>query len=106
MSTNTKKMNTKNLMVSLCAVAIAMFLVVTVSAANLASNVEIEVDDINVADNPAVVAGETVAVEVTFTADVDASDVRVKAEIEGDKVDLYVMSKSFDVEAGHTYKMT
>jgi uncharacterized membrane protein len=99
-------MNTKNLMVSLCAVAIAMFLVVTVSAANLASNVEIEVDDINVADNPAVVAGETVAIEVVFTADVDASDVRVKAEIEGDKVDLYVMSKSFDVEAGHTYKKT
>ncbi len=107
MSTNKNtKMNTKNLMVSLCAIVVAMFLVVTVAAADVTSSISIEVDDIDVADNPSVVAGESVAIEVKFTADVDASDVRVKAEIEGDKVDVYVMSRPFDVEAGHTYKKT
>jgi hypothetical protein len=105
MSTNIK-MNTKNLMVSLCTIVIAMLLVVTVTAADITSSTSIEVDDISIGDNPSVVAGESVPIEVEFTALVDASDVRVKAELEGDKVDVYVMSKPFDVEAGHTYKKT
>jgi hypothetical protein len=106
MSTNIK-MNTKNLMVSLCTIVIAMLMAVTlVAAADITSSASIEVDDIAVGDNPSVVAGDSVPIEVEFTALVDASDVRIKAELEGDKVDVYVMSKPFDVEAGHTYKKT
>ncbi len=116
------KMNTKRLLVSFCTIAIAMFLVATVSALSGPSMVEItpttsgsapitdtaiiEVDGINVLDDPSVVAGETVTVKVQFTALVDASDVRVEVEIEGEKIDVQAMSKSFDVEANHTYKKT
>jgi len=101
-------MNTKNLMVSLCTIAIALLLVVTVSAIDLTnpSNVAIEIDGMDVADNPAIIAGDSMSIRVEFTADFDASDVRVKAELEGDKVDVYVMSTPFDVEASHTYKKT
>lgn len=123
-------MNTKNLMVSLCAIVVAMLLMVTVSACvpvcppeepececcgtlmttspsdPIADCVVIELDGMNILYNPSVIAGETVPIEVTFTAEADVSDVRIKAELEGDKVDVYVLSKSFDVEAGHSYKKT
>ena len=118
------KMNTKKLLVSICTIAIALFLVATVSAgslydydvssgtpitsspSSLADNTIIEVDGINVLNNPSVVAGETVAVKVSFTALEDATDVRVKAEIEGDKDSVDAVTKSFDVESGFTYKKT
>lgn len=121
------KMNTKNLMVSLCAIVMALFLVVTVAACEPVSEIEceccgtlmtsspdnpiagcltVEIDGISVLNNPSVIAGESVAIEVEFTAVEDASDVRVKAELEGDKVDVYVVSKPFDVEENHTYKKT
>ena len=99
-------MNTKKILVSLCTIAIALFLVATVSAADIANNTLIEVDGISVDSHPSVVAGDTVAVKVTFTALVDASDVKIKAEIEGDKDNFYELSNSFDVEAGYTYKKT
>ena len=100
-------MNTKKILVSLCTIAIALFLVATVSASGIANYTVIEVDGVNIAlDNVSVVAGETIAVKVYFTALEDASDVRVRAEIEGDKVDVNAVSTSFDVEAGYTYKKT
>jgi hypothetical protein len=100
------QMKTKNLMVSFIAIAMALFLVTTVSAAEIAdaNGLTITVDKIDVANSPAVIAGENVEVEVQFTANVDASDVRIKVEIEGDKVDVDTVSESFDIEAGHSYK--
>jgi hypothetical protein len=101
------KMNTKKILVSLCTIAIALFLVATVSASSdLANYTTIEVDGINVVENVSVVAGDTVAVTVEFTAVENASDVRIKVEIEGDKVDVDAVSTSFDVEKGYTYKKT
>lgn len=103
------KMNTKKLMVSFCTLAIALFLVATVSAATdiaTPSEVAIEVDGISVDDNPSVIAGDEVTIKVYFQALEDASDVRIKAEIEGDKVDVDAMTRSFDVEENHTYKKT
>lgn len=98
-------MNTKKLFVSFCAIAFVLFLVGTLAAtSSVTSNASIEVDGVNVLQNPAVVAGDTVVVEVTFTANVNASDMRVRAEIEGDKVDVEAVSTPFDVEANHTYK--
>lgn len=100
------QMKTKNLMVSFIAIAMALFLVTTVSAAELAntSGLTVTIDSINVVDAPALIAGENVEVEVQFTADVDASNVRIKVEIEGDKIDVDAVSNQFDVEAGHSYK--
>jgi hypothetical protein len=118
------KMNTKKILVSLCTIAVALFLVATVSAAGIydtnitngtaltASVSElvdytiIEVDGINILDNPSVIAGETIVVKVEFTAVEDASDVRVRAEIEGEKDSFDAVSEPFDVEAGFTYKKT
>lgn len=122
------KMNTKKILVSLCTIAIALFMVATVSATVcdgtssacacpgtpvvststplLASCATIEVNDINVLNNPSVIAGETVTVKVTFTSNVTASDVKVKADLEGDKVNVDALSNSFDVIAGHTYTKT
>ncbi|MFA5911905.1 MAG: hypothetical protein WC815_24265, partial [Vicinamibacterales bacterium] len=99
-------MNTKKILVSLCTIAIALFLVATVSAANLASTTTIEVDGINVLDNVSLIAGETMTVKVMFTAIADATNVRIKAEVEGDKVSFDAMTVPFDVEANHTYKKT
>lgn len=95
-------------MVSICAIVIVMLLVVVVSATDLTntSTVEIEVDGMNINDNPAVIAGESMAVKIQFEANYDEEYVRVEVELEGDKVDVYVKSKPFDVKAGHTYTKT
>jgi len=100
------QMKTKNLMVSFIAIAMALFLVTTVSAAELAdlSGLTVTIDNIDVAYSPAVIAGENVEIEVQFTANVDASNVRIKVEIEGDKIDVDAISNQFDVEDGHSYK--
>ena len=96
-------MNTKQILVSFLTIASVLLLVATVSAADLASDVVIEVDNVNVDDSPAIIAGETVSVWVRFTANASATDVRVKAEIEGDKVDVDTRTASFDVEEGQRY---
>ena len=106
------KMNAKRFLVSFCMFAIAIFLVTTVSASEIANDIVIDVDDIEVhnngnpTDNASVVAGETVKIEVFFTAERDDTDVRVRAEIEGQKIDVTALSKTFDVEAGKRYKKT
>lgn len=122
-------MNTKKILVSLCTIAIVLFLVATASAevctscqsttdvdceccgtlittpgdAPLAGCVTIEIDGMNINNNPSVIAGEDVTVKVTFTSSVTTTGVRIKAELEGDKDSVEVMTGSFDVEAGHTY---
>jgi hypothetical protein len=119
-----EKMNTKKILVSLCTIAIALFLVATVSATDVAvtpgvpstsslaslglasSLTVIEVNGINVVNAPSIIAGETMTVKVQFTANVSATNVRVKATVDGDKVSFDAMSAPFDVEAGHTYKQT
>ncbi|MCX6749968.1 MAG: hypothetical protein NTZ83_00755 [Candidatus Pacearchaeota archaeon] len=129
-------MNTKKILVSLCTIAIALFLVATVSACvptspctptsdvdceccgtlitssaepPIAGCVTIEVDGMNVLNNPSVIAGEEVTVKVTFTAanlSEAQSDVRIKVELEGDKDSVDAISGAFDVEARHTYTKT
>lgn len=121
-------MNTKKILVSLCTIAIVLFLVATASAttcacdptsevececcgtlittpsdAPLAGCVTIEIDGMNINNNPSVIAGEDVTVKVTFTSSVTTTGVRIKAELEGDKDSVEAMTGSFDVEAGHTY---
>lgn len=96
------EMNTKNIFVSFLAIATVLFLATSVSAGLTIDNVK--VDDVSVADDDvSVVAGETISLEVSFTTDVDASDVKIKAEIEGDKIDVSDITNSFDVIADQKY---
>jgi len=97
----TKKMTTQKLIVSVLAIICALFVVATISAAEVTNDALVTVDESSVASNSlSVVAGDTITLKVYFTSLVDASDVRIKAEIEGDKVDVSTISDSFDVEAG------
>ena len=86
------------------------FLVGTVSAAqdNLVDITEIDVNGIDAtgSEDVAVIAGELLTVTVYFTADEDASDVRIRAELEGEKVDVSETSKYFDVEEDKRYSKT
>jgi len=102
------KMNAKKLVVSFLAVALMLTLVATVSAASdVAKNVEVKLNDENAGFNDlTVVAGETVSIRVAFNSLVNTSDVTVKAEIEGTKVDVSGMSAPFDVESGKRYSKT
>lgn len=116
------KMNTKKTLVSFLAIAFVLSLVVTVSAftvdGDLAKNVKVKVDDVYVdstGENIAVTAGETIDVKVYFTskigdsedkADSEGTDVRIKVELEGEKVDVTERTSTFDVEENKTYVKT
>jgi hypothetical protein len=104
------KMNTKNLMVSFCTFAIALFLVgfIGATSSGLVDIYSIQVDGMEAwwYGDVAVVAGETVEVEVEFTALHDASDVRMEVEIEGSKIDVDEKTPLFDVEDGKRYVKT
>lgn len=100
-------MNTKNILVSFLAIVSVLFLVATISAAEITGTIDVTINSIDVeTDNIAVIAGETITVKVYFTSDVNASDVRVKAEIEGDKIDVDDRTVSFDIEDGKRYSKT
>lgn len=100
-------MKTKSLLGSFLAIACLLLLTVSVSADEIVSDVYVEVNGVDSsAYNVSVVAGESVTLKIWFTAAVDDTDVRVEAEIEGDKVSEDVMSGIFDVESGHRYKKT
>ncbi|MCA9487559.1 MAG: hypothetical protein KC516_01205 [Nanoarchaeota archaeon] len=103
-------MNTKKLLVSFLAVAIVMFAIVSVSAGEITEKYEVEVDGVLVLkstdihlDPVSVVAGDTITVDVYFTALVDDTDVTIDLTLEGDKVDTQASSVIFDVEAGKVY---
>ena len=101
-------MNNKQILVSFATIAIALFLVATVAAVSEFPITSpwnaVRINDIAAGRNVAVTAGEDVTVDFTFTSLVNATDVEVKAEIEGHKVDVTEVSKTFVVEAGHGYR--
>lgn len=99
------KMDTKKILFSFLAVVSVLFVMSTlVSAADTVTNYTVEVNGI-AADGGdiSVVAGDTITVEVFFTADVSASNVRMKAEIQGNKFDAEARTGLFDIEAGAKY---
>ena len=101
-------MNTKNLMVSFCTIAIALFLVGFISAADPLVTVDsIEINGIEESSNNiSVIAGDTLTVTVFFTALEDASNVRMEAEVEGSRVDVNEKTSFFDIETGMSYSKT
>ena len=99
-------MNTKKLLVSFAMLFSVLFLAVAVSAAPIGTITNVEVDGLNVNSNPAIVVGNAVDVRVDFSSSVNASDVTVEVEIEGDKKDVEAQTRSFDVESGKAYSRT
>lgn len=96
-------MNTKNLMVFFMVIASVLLVTTNVAAVDLASTLDVEINEIDVANDPALIAGETVILKVTFTSDVNDTNARLKVELEGEKEDSRVISEVFDVEAGKSY---
>lgn len=124
------QMNTKRTLVSLFVIASVLLLASAVSAADIASNVVVKVNDVQVASGVppitptsnkiSVNGGDTLNVEVQFTAinggtyptgipfDTDTSlnstsNVKVRAELEGQNIDVIATTASFDVIGGETY---
>ena len=94
----------KKFLVSFLLAVSVLFLAATVSAAGpLATITNVEVDGVNVNSNPAIVVGDTVTIRVDFNSLVNASDVTVEVEIEGDKEDVVGETRAFDVEMGNEY---
>ena len=91
--------NAKHLVSFVALLALVILSVTSVSAFATIQNVEVN----GVATNDiAAFAGETLSVRVTFVADDDAEDVRVKAWLAGES-DLAVSSGRFDVIDGSLY---
>jgi hypothetical protein len=101
-----KKMNKNNLIVFFLAIASLLSLVANVSAGELtnADQMTVKVNGIIAGDNDiSVIAGKDITVEVFFNSLVSASHVRMKAEIEGDKVDIEDKTDFFDIEESKRY---
>jgi hypothetical protein len=106
------KMDKKNLVVTLCTFALAVFLVASVSATGLASNAQVTVNDIQVQsfngtttvtpNNLSVVAGSQITVKVYFTSQVNDTNVYVRATLGGQST-VTQQTPIFDVEQGYKY---
>jgi len=114
MNKNNKKMNTKKTLVSFLLIASVLFSAVLVSAAQVTTDYTVEANEVLVSDGNAltaedtlsVVAGDSIDLIVKFTSAVNASDLKMRAELQGNKDDVSATSSSFDVEAGNTYTKT
>tara|TARA_Y100000034_G_scaffold107346_1_gene136801 strand:+ start:2557 stop:3723 length:1167 start_codon:yes stop_codon:yes gene_type:complete len=101
------EMNIKNLMVFFLTIVGILFLVTTVSAAEVTNDLQVTIEDIDVSsDDVSVIAGEVIIMKAFFTSNVDASNVKFRAELEGEKVDVKEIVGPFDVENGTQRKVT
>ncbi len=112
-------MNAKKIMVSFLAIATLLFAVSMVSAVEITNGALVKVNDVEVAsydgtaitplNEVSVIAGETVTVKVYFTANISGtstSNVRIKAELDGDRESVDAVTTSFDVEDRKRYVKT
>lgn len=97
-------MNTKTLLVPFIAV-LAVLIVGIASAASLASSVSTTFNDVNLGSGitMAGVTGETVPIRVSFVADRNAEDVRVKVWMDGFRDEVYASTSRFSTISGSTY---
>lgn len=91
-------------------VALALFLVSFAAASELAvsGSIETRFNDIVLSSSPSTtfvagMAGEVVPVRVTFTADTNMDDVKVKVSMEGFRDDVSVSTDRFDIVEDTTY---
>ena len=79
-------------------------LVTANSVSALATSVSTTVSGIDITTQPVTIfAGETIPLRVSFTADTNATDVRVKAWISGYRSDISDSSERFDIISGSRY---
>ena len=95
----------KNLLLIPFIVALTFMAVAIVAAGELAQNVDVELNDVNLNSysTMAVMVGDYVPIRVTFTAYADMEDVKVKVRMEGTQEDIYVSTDRFDIVDGVTY---
>lgn len=99
-------MNAKKLLVSFLAIMSVLLLVVTVSAtSDLVYDEFVKVNGLASGGfyDISVVAGEILTIEVFFTANENASDVRIEAQLEGQKVDSETKVFVGDIEKDKRY---
>jgi hypothetical protein len=103
-------METKNLKVFFLAV---MSLLVLASFASAATTEIATVDSVKINgmydfgnEDISVIAGETITIEVAFTAEESASDVKIEVELEGEKEDVDAVTKSISIKDGSRYRET
>ena len=103
-------MDAKKFLVSFLTIVSVLFLVVSVSAATseLVTIESVEVNGIPESWNEdiSIIAGEKIFIEVVLEALENASDVRIKAELQGTKLDSETQVFVGDVEEGKRYKKT
>jgi len=111
-------MDAKKILVSLFAIASILLLAASASAYtfsgvnDVASKVTVKVNNVDVETNQvSVIAGDIVTLTIEFTADGtldgdSASNVRVKAELEGNEGDVTAVTPYFDVNENKTYVKT
>lgn len=99
-------MEAKKNLVFFVAMAALLLLAVSVSAKpSVTSNADVYVRGVFVEsfDKLSVTESETIPIRVVFTSGITASDVKVKAEIDGYKVDVEDETERFDIESGRKY---
>ncbi len=86
-------------------VAVITLMIVGFASAGLANNITTELNDVELGSGivMAGMVGETVSVVVTFDANDNESDVKVKVYMEGHRDDVSVSTDRFDIESGRTY---
>ena len=86
-------------------VAVMTLMVVAFASAGLASDIDTDFNGVDLTSSNTMVGDvdDVVPVRVTFTADVDAADVKVKVYMEGHRDDVSVKTDRFDIEAGSSY---
>jgi len=100
-------MMTKGLLVSFLVFASILLSANLAIASDVGTIDSVKVEGIEVSsDEVSIIAGETIDIKVQFTSDVNASDITVEAELEGDKKDVDVETSPFDVESGKSYRKT
>lgn len=99
-----KTMTSGKLLGFLGALTLALLFIASVSASSFGQISSIEVNGVEASNgaNIAAFAGQVLPVKIVFTASDDATDVRVKAWIAGER-DYAVSSDRFDVLANRTY---
>lgn len=95
----------KNVLLIPFVAALALMVVGFASAANLANNVEVTFNELDLGSGATVAAmvGEVVPVRVTFEADIDMDDVRVSLDLEGHRDEVSAKTDRFDIVQGSTY---
>lgn len=99
-------MNTKNLLVSFVLIAsVLMLATTTVAASQITNSYTVYANGVAVSSGNtiSVVEGDTLDIKVVFTSLIDATDVRMSAEVDGYNVDVDAETAKFDVEGGVRY---